>query len=286
MTRAAAAIVLSLGAATLAAIAAGAAEPGARAIADADIAFAQRAIAAGTRAAFLEYLADSAVLLNPSPHPAKAATEEGPAPGAPLRWRPDLASLSGGGDFGWTSGPFLAWTKSTDEPPSVAGQYFTAWRRMEDDAWRVVIDGGAPYPLSANAGVNSLNVETRLRRARTSHGTATDCSLSFGAAWKADGRAKALKEFRSDDVRLLVAGLPVRDGRAAAADTDPLTGAPMAAVRVARSQSSERGDVVVSYGEYDIAARPDAPARRYAFVHAWDVDKHCRLALEMLNPIF
>jgi ketosteroid isomerase-like protein len=286
VTRAAAALVLSLGAAALAAMSAGAAEPGARAIADADIAFAQRAIADGTRAAFLDYLADSAVLLNPSPHPGRAATEAGPAPGAPLRWRPDLASVSAGGDFGWTSGPFLAWSTSTDEAPSVAGHYFTAWRRAEDGTWRVVIDGGVPYPLVVAGASHALEVEPKLRRAHGGRSTASDCSLAFGAAWKADGRSKALKEFRSDDLRLLVAGLPVRDGRSVAADTDPLAGAPIAAVRVAKSQSSERGDVVVSYGEYDIAARPDAPARRYAFGHAWDVDKHCRLALEMLNPIF
>ena len=285
MTHGATAVVCALGVATLAATTAGAGEPGARTIADADIAFAQRAIASGTRAAFLEYLADSAVLLDPAPHPARAATEAGSAPGAPLRWRPDLASVSASGDFGWTSGPFLAWTTNTDEPPAVAGHYFTAWRRADDGAWRVTLDGGISYPLSATAGGHALDVEPRLRRVHGGRGTAADCSLSFGSAWKTDGRAKALKEFRSDDLRLLLAGIPVRDGRAAAPDTDPLVGAPIAALRVAKSRSSERGDVVVSYGEYDIAARPDTPARRYAFVHAWDVDKRCRLALEMLNPI-
>lgn len=285
MTRAAAGIVLALGAATLAVAAASAAERGPRTVADADLAFAQRATAVGTRAAFLETLADSAVLLNPAPHPARAATEAGPAPGAPLHWRPDLASVSADGDFGWTTGPFLAWSTDTAEQPSVAGHYFTAWRRAEDGAWRVIIDGGIPYPLAAASLDHALDVTPRLRRAHGGRAAAGDCSLAFGAAWKAEGRTKALQEFRSEDLRLMMAGMPVRDGRAVAPDTDPLAGSPIAAVRVAKSQSSERGDVVVSYGEYDIAARLDAPARRFAFVHAWDVDKHCRLALEMLNPI-
>jgi hypothetical protein len=258
--------------------------PSAQSIVDSELAFERAATEHGTRAGFLEYLADSAVLLNPAPTPARAETERGPAPGAPLHWRPDLAHIAGSGDFGWASGPFVAWASSTRDPPSETGHYLTAWRREADGSWRVVLDGGVPYAVAAADLPHHLEVRARLRRPGGGNGHAQDCSAAFGAYWQQKGRAKALKEFLADDARLLYAGLPPRDGRAVVPQSDPLAPAALATLRVARTLNSDAGDVQVSYGEYDLAARLDVPARRYAFVQAWDVGRGCRLALEMLNP--
>ncbi|MBS0393801.1 MAG: nuclear transport factor 2 family protein, partial [Proteobacteria bacterium] len=136
-------------AAALAALpaAAGAAAPTAQVIVDNERAFERAAIADGTRAGFLAFLADEAIVLQPQPVPGRAAVEAGPAPGAPLRWRPDLAAISGRGDFGWASGPYLSYRTSTDEAPLAVGHYLTVWRRATDGAWRVILDGGIAYPF-------------------------------------------------------------------------------------------------------------------------------------------
>jgi hypothetical protein len=257
--------------------------PSAQVIVDNERAFERAAIERGTRAGFLEFLAETSVLLEPQPTPGRAATEAGPAPGAPLRWRPDLASISGSGDFGWASGPFLSYRGSTAELPAAAGHYFTVWRRADDGAWRVLLDGGVSYPFDDRLVSRQLEVTPRLRRPGDGRGRASDCSAAYGALWHDKGRAAALKEFLADDARLLLAGAAVADGRATWLRADPLRDAALAKLRTAKSLSSDGGDVLVSYGEYDIAARLDAPSRRYLYVHAWDVGKSCRLALEMLN---
>jgi hypothetical protein len=277
---ASAAIVAALGLAA----AAGAAVPSAQPIVDNERAFERAVIERGTRAGFLEFLAETSVRLQPQPTPGRAAIEEGPAPGAPLRWRPDLASISGRGDFGWASGPFLAYATSTAEPPVAAGHYLTVWRREDGGAWRVLLDGGAPYPLDDRLVPRHLEVTPRLRRPGGGRGHASDCSAAFAALWQQKGRAAALKEYLADDARELVAGTAVGDGRAAWLKADPLRDAALVKLRTAKTLSADGQDVQVSFGEYDIAARLDAPSRRYVFVHAWDVDKSCRLALEMLNP--
>lgn len=147
-----------------------------------------------------------------------------------------------------------------------------------------MIDGGAPYPVAGTAVARHLDVTARLRNARAGNGSAQDCSLAVGAYWADKGRAEALAEFRAGDLRLLSAGTVVRDGTAAVAQADTLAGAVLGKMHVAKSQASEQGDVV-SYGDVGVPARLDAPARRYAFLQAWDVGKRCRIALEMLNPI-
>jgi hypothetical protein len=269
---------------TLAAGAAVAATPSAQLIVDNERAFEHAAIERGTRAGFLEFLAETSVVLAPQPTPGRAATEEGPAPGAPLRWRPDLAAISGAGDFGWASGPFLSYKTTTAEPPVAAGHYFTVWRRGDGGAWRVLLDGGVSYPLDDRLVPQQLDVTPRLRRTGGGHGRASDCSQAFAARWQDRGRAAALKEYLADDARLLLAGAPVTDGRGTWLKSDPLRAATLAKLRAAKTLSADGGDLQISYGEYDIAARLDAPSRRYVFVHAWDVGGSCRLALEMLNP--
>lgn len=281
LARTALALGLGLGAVAAAA----AATPGAQQIVDNERAFERAAIEHGTRAGFLAYLAETSVVLGPQPSPGRATTEAGPAPGAPLRWRPDLASISGRGDFGWASGPFLSYAHSTAETPAAAGHYLTVWRREANGAWQVLLDGGVSYPLEEPRLAGHLEVTPRLRHAGGGTGRASDCSAGFGALWQQKGRAAALKEYLADDARLLLAGAAVRDGRGPWLAADPLRDAALAKLRTAKTLGSDGGDVQVSYGEYDVAARPDAPSRRYVFVHAWDVGKHCRLAVEMLNPL-
>ncbi|HUO96781.1 MAG TPA: nuclear transport factor 2 family protein [Steroidobacteraceae bacterium] len=260
------------------------AAPSAQPIIDNERAFAHAAVERGTRAAFLEVLAESSVRLDPAPHPGRAVTEAGPSPGAPLRWQPDLASISGSGDFGWASGPWLAYEHSTEELPVAAGHYLTVWRKEPGGAWRVLLDGGVAYPLDEPKIAHRLEVTPRLRHAGGGHGRASDCSGAFATLWQQKGRAAALKQFLADDARQLVAGAALIDGRSGWLKGDTLRGAVLSKLRTSRSLRSDGGDIEVSYGELDVAARLDTPARHYVFVHNWDVGKSCRLALEMLNP--
>jgi hypothetical protein len=256
----------------------------AQVLVDREIAFQQAAVERGTRAAFLEFLADNAVLLRPEPAPGRATIERGAPPGAPLRWKPDLAMISGRGDFGWTSGPFSSFQHSTDERPAVTGHYFTVWWVEDKGAWHVVLDGGVPYPVADAALPHHLEVTPVLRRPGNGDVGTKDCAQEFAESWRFKGRAKALKDFLAKDARLLYAGIPPRDGKAIVPASDPLAAAKLGATHVTRRISSEFGDVTVSYGDYELESTIDAPPRRLLYVQAWDLRGTCKLALESLNP--
>lgn len=262
-----------------------AAPPGpspAQTLVDSELAFGKAATDRGTRAAFLEYLADNSVILAPGARPARSTVESGPSPGAPLRWRPDLATISRRHDFGWTSGPYDSWARTTDHRPDESGHYFTVWWLEDSGKWRVVLDGSVAYPVSDADLPRHLEVTPRLRES-DSRGGDKDCVGDFTDVWRQKGRAKALKEFLANDARLLFAGAPPVDGKSIVPASDPLANARLAGVHVSRRLGSEFGDVSVSYGEFDTEATLELPARRYVFIQAWDVSSRCRLALETLN---
>jgi len=256
----------------------------AQVLVDRETAFAQAAVERGTRAAFLEFLADSAVILHPDPVPGRTTVERGPAPGAPLRWRADLAMISGHGDFGWTSGPYSSYVGSADEKPAITGHYFTVWWVEEGGNWRVILDGGVPYPVADEALAHHLDVTPRLRAPGSGEVATKDCAQEFAETWRFKGRAKALKEYLAKDARLLFAGVAPRDGAAIVPASDPLASAKLGATHVARRISSEFGDVAVDYGDYEVEQTLDAPARRLLYIQAWDSKGSCKLALEAINP--
>jgi len=262
-----------------------AADLSAQVLVDREQAFQQAAIERGTRAAFLEFLAEGAVVLTPEPQPGRATYERESPPGAPLRWKPDLAMISGHGDFGWTSGPYNAYAHSTDDPPVATGHFFTVWWVEDNGTWRVVLDGGVPYPVADADAARHLDVTPRLRTPGSGKISDKDCGQEFAESWRFKGRAKALKEFLAADARLLFQGLGPRDGKAIVPTADPLAQAKLAETHVTRRISSEFGDVSVSYGEYVVEATLDAPPRHLAYIQAWDFKGSCKLAYESINVV-
>lgn len=257
----------------------------AQVIVDNEIAFQKSVVERGHREGFLAWLAASAVVFQPRPTPARALYESQPDNGARLRWAPDLAMLSGDGDFGWATGPWMLWQKSTSERAGATGHYLTVWRKQADGAWRVLLDGGTPYPVADDRRPTHLQVTPRLREPGGGKGKARDCTEAFVQHWKDEGRRDALDEYVAEDVRLMQSGAPPLDGEKAARRRDALAKTTLTSGRITKSIASASGDVVVTYGEYAIAATPDMPARRFVFVHAWDVDGKCRLALELANLV-
>jgi ketosteroid isomerase-like protein len=98
--------------------------------------------------AFLTYLAPDVYFLPPD-----GPRIQGPAAfrssidqllqisGAQLRWSPDVAEVSEGGDLGYTIGSFeLTMDGPNGEPITRVGKYVTPWERQEDGSWKVVAD--------------------------------------------------------------------------------------------------------------------------------------------------
>lgn len=123
----------------------GSGAPAAVAVTDATLLELEARFAAASRAhgmqqAFLEFLGEGAVVLQPGPTPGRAAwSAAGELPGT-LDWLPDRAQISAGGDLGFASGPWHLAPQEADGR-HVEGRYITVWRKTAA-GWRVAFDGG------------------------------------------------------------------------------------------------------------------------------------------------
>ncbi len=104
------------------------------------------------RDAFLAYMADGAVLLQPEvdiidgPDAARATVSAWPDD-INLSWEPVGGMIAQSGDLGFTYGRYVS-RGVTAEGVEVAshGKYVSIWQRQDDGSWKWVLDGGNPSP--------------------------------------------------------------------------------------------------------------------------------------------
>ena len=111
---------------------------------DAERAFATAAKKVGIKAAFLEYLDDEAVALQPTLGRAKDVWRSRPDPADPLKakltWEPRTGQVASSGDLGWLTGPYVFMPEAG--APASYGCYFSVWTRSPGRPWRVALDQG------------------------------------------------------------------------------------------------------------------------------------------------
>ncbi len=109
-------------------------------IVDLEARFAAASRERGAKAAFLEFLHEESIVLQPGPTWGRAAwTTNDELPGT-LDWLPDRAQISAAGDLGFASGP---WVLEPRDPEGrrIEGRYVTVWKKGSA-GWRVIFDGG------------------------------------------------------------------------------------------------------------------------------------------------
>ena len=121
-------------------------EEAARAIAEAEERFYQMGQEQGTRAAFLEFMAEDGVVFQPMPVNARKVWSEGPATGLSLKWQPIFAAMSGSADLGYTTGPSEYRREKADETPFGYGHFISIWKKQSDGTWKVALDVGIENP--------------------------------------------------------------------------------------------------------------------------------------------
>ena len=111
-----------------------------------DMEFSELSREKGMIFAFLEYAADSAVLLQSGVMPMVGKTTIARAfngvsdSGFVLTWEPLYADISSSGDLGYTYGLFSSFIKA--DSSVVRGKYVTIWKKQPDGSWKYVLDGG------------------------------------------------------------------------------------------------------------------------------------------------
>ncbi len=114
--------------------------PGHDRLVELEAAFAAASRERGAKAAFLEFLGEESIVLQPGPVWGRAAWAAGDDLPGTLDWQPDRAQMAASGELGFASGPWLFTPKDPDGRP-VEGRYVTVWRNTAD-GWRVLFDGG------------------------------------------------------------------------------------------------------------------------------------------------
>ena len=242
---------------------------------DAERAFAAAAKTKGIKAAFLEYLDDEAVALQPTLSNAKEVwrgrNDPPDARKASLTWEPRIGDVASSGNLGWLSGPYV-FVPGDNEHASY-GCYFSVWMRSPEHPWRVALDQGidteAPCQFDGS-GFRALKatkwsgavIAPDAARARL---LAADGDVGHTGEPRATGAAIA--EAMRDDGRVYRPGRQIFVGSAAArvylvAEQTPMTTTPVRAV-VSRAQ-----DLGYTYGKFEVGEAPDAKQGYYLRVWA------------------
>lgn len=110
-----------------------------------DQAFSEASSKMGMKKAFLEFIADDAVLLRPGYLPIIEGdvikflnNQEDTS--FTMTWEPKGADMSAAHDLGFTYGVYKVATKDT----TLRGTYLSIWRKQKDGKWKFVLDTGNP----------------------------------------------------------------------------------------------------------------------------------------------
>ncbi len=124
---------------------------------NAEIEFAKTSETRGTRAAFLEFLADDGIIFQPTETNGKAAWKARPDSSAVLSRRPNWADISSDGNLGYTTGGWEFRLPGKNGEPNSFGQYVTVWQKQPDGKFKAVLDIGIthPKPPRTKSGWNS-----------------------------------------------------------------------------------------------------------------------------------
>ena len=180
-----------------------------RGLLDAEYAFGARA-RTSVRSAFLEYLAEDSLVLQPAPTPGREFYESTQDNADRLEWYPAIADLSSSGDLGFTAGP---WVHTLASGGQTNGHFLTIWKRGAACRWQIECDGGISHivPTSAEPKLSSDQASYAPREAPPQKLIADDAvgraSRDFQDTVRDDGLAPALRTYaRTADFRLYIDG--------------------------------------------------------------------------------
>jgi len=117
-----------------------------RAMVESERKFFQTGQEKGTRAAFLAFLADDAIVFRPGPVNGKETWGKRPDTGLDLIWEPTFAAIARSADFGYTTGPAKWKANRKDEKFLGYGQFISIWKKQTDGSWKVALDCGIENP--------------------------------------------------------------------------------------------------------------------------------------------
>lgn len=162
-----------------------------------------------TRDAFLANLDDSSLVFSKGQVQKGKEVWTAKKPNkALLTWQPDFVDVSGGADFGYTTGPWQFKKDRADAAPMAYGEYNTVWIKNNMGIWKVFADMGVshsmPSPAAALRSSSSRAVES------TGNNSETEVNAIEQKLIKAingKGNTAKLLPFLSDESRVIREGV-------------------------------------------------------------------------------
>lgn len=281
--RASWAIVLGIGAA----LAGNGTENAADGLVAAERAFAAAALERGVRDAFLEHLAEGAILFRPGPVDGPDWMRGQPAPPGTLSWEPRYAEVSRSGDLGFTHGPWTYRDGEGEAATTSHGSFVSVWRRGDDGRWRVGLDIGVRHPEDDRGPTVRVRVPEGAAAEPLDHASVLEAERRFADRMSMAGPDDACREVGASDLVVFREdSMPANGIEAGCRLLTASTGAAISTVTAAAIAPS--GDLAYAYGRLDPERPPrqDEPPPTYSYLRIWRQSPtgHWTLALDLALP--
>jgi ketosteroid isomerase-like protein len=255
-------------------------------------AFAHTSVTAGTRTAFLEFLADDGILFNAGPVNGVSLWEAQEETEAELSWGPEIADVSKAGDMGYTSGPFQLRPKP-DSDPIRWGHFVTVWKKTADGSWKVAIDGGVSHgpvtlpgegPVARPSAGFTESMGTANADPENGRSALTETDRSYSRSLAERGVIGSLSDFVAPYARFY------REGELPIIGTDEIAASTTATGEIP-SQWESKGAFVSSSSDlgftYGITGAAEDNANPSAsYLRVWQKQRHSgwRVVVDVLIP--
>ena len=244
----------------------------------------------GTRAAFLAFLADDAIVFQPGPVNGKEAWKKRPEKGLSLTWKPLFGAIARSADLAYTTGPAEWRHDKEDAKPFGYGQFVSIWKKQKDGAWKVALDVGSEVPgpakgedapqLELSFGNETAGKAVDLASARRG---LSEAESKFSKAAKADSTI-ALTEASSANVRVHREGVFPAIGKDAARLMLSVRRGNLALERLGGAMSAA-GDLTYSYGKYSLSKAQGTERGHYLQIWRTEANGSWKIALDYQAPL-
>lgn len=265
-------------------IAAAASSESLQSLVDVERAFAQASVTTGMRAAFLQYLADDAIVFRPHPTPGRAYYQRREKSPAVLSWEPKAAEISAAGDMGYTSGPW-EYRRGKGTDPVAFGHYVSIWKKQADGVWKVAIDVGIEHNRLVETGETSFREAAahRFEDAAAARATLVEAEHALASDAAERGVENAVAARASEDIRWYRDGKAPEAGvpKAGRADSTGVALAPLGA------DAAASGDFGYTYGSLSPLSAGEKPAITDYYFRIWrrDAGGTWRVILDLDSPV-
>ena len=245
--------------------------------------FAQVAAESGTKRAFLEFLADDAVVFVPDRVNGKEYwTARQPSPSL-LSWAPNYADISSSGILGYTTGNWEFRPKGKDDTPAAFGEFITVWLRRPNGTYKFIVDIGVSHDRPVKYATEWTTSDEKIKDLNANNSSPADVSNGFLQTAEQAGPAKAYSLFGASELRMF------REGKAPIIGLKEvlksLRGSKSTVLFARKSTFFGSGDISYNLGTYTLSEGGKAIEKGNS-MQIWKVIRgNWRIVLDILKPV-